>query len=63
MSKDYNLTKMIGLDIYLLSLSKEEHSKIEHNIKPLKNRSCPLICWDIIQMNLSETLNDFRRKN
>lgn len=42
-----NLNNMICLDVFLNSLSKEEYDKIKHNIKPLKNKPHPLLCWDI----------------
>jgi len=35
------------LDIFLMSLSSEEHQAINHRIKPLTHKLHPLISWDI----------------
>lgn len=53
----HNLNHMMCLDIYLNSLSEEEYEKAKHNIKPLKNSSHPLICWDIASLGFDKLTN------
>ena len=42
-----NLSNMLCLDVYLSSLSRKEHQKISHKIKPLKFKPHPLLSADI----------------
>ena len=42
-----NLSGMMGLDIYFLSLSTDEYHKIEDFVKPQDSRIMPLLSWDI----------------
>ncbi|MBD0776970.1 hypothetical protein HPE56_04115 [Maribacter sp. ANRC-HE7] len=42
-----NLSEMMGLDIYLSSLSTDGYHKIEDLVKPQESRIMPLLSWDI----------------
>ena len=52
-----NLSDMMGLDMYLASLSKPELGKIQKYLKPSKKLVPPLLCWDIWYPHYQEMLN------
>jgi PAS domain S-box-containing protein len=42
-----NLSKMMGLDLYLLAHEHKEKKKLDVIIKPSKNKIMPLLSWDL----------------
>lgn len=56
-----NLTNMIGLDLYLSSLSNEDYSKIEHMLISENNHITPLLSWDVFSENHADKLKEFSR--
>ncbi|TYA92223.1 PAS domain-containing protein [Seonamhaeicola marinus] len=57
----YNLSKMMGLDIYLSSLNKEEYEAVSSKIAYRGNLIMPLMSWDIHSEGYFKGLEDSDR--
>ncbi|WP_203255727.1 PAS domain-containing protein [Hyunsoonleella ulvae] len=57
----HNLSKMMCLDVYLSSLSKEEYIKVSSKISNSSRIITPLMSWDIYGQDYFNGLNDARR--
>lgn len=57
----YNLCNMMGLDIYLSSLTKSEYEAVSGEICGTSRVNTPLLCWDIYSQSYIDTLSELER--
>ncbi|MFD2727325.1 PAS domain-containing protein [Hyunsoonleella rubra] len=57
----HNLYKMMGLDIYLSSLSKSEYKAVSAEISNTSKVMTPLMSWDVYSQGYIDTLNESER--
>lgn len=56
-----DLSKMMCLDVYLNSLSKEEYAKIKHLLKPSESQKPPLKSWGVFSDHYQKTGSSLKR--
>ncbi len=59
---NYDITKMMCLDVYLSSLNSQEYNKIKHLLKPSSSEKLPLMSWGIFGSHYQETAGALNRK-
>ena len=52
--------QLMGLDIYLNALSKEEYEKIKHTITPTNKVSSPLLSWEYFTQGYWQTVRKIK---
>lgn len=57
----HNLYKMIGLDMYLSTLSKDEYESVSKKIIQDSRALLPLTSWDIYSQGYNQMLNEAER--
>jgi len=57
-----NLANMMGLDIYLSSLSNKEYEKIKHKIGTQKPKLMPLISWDFFMDGYHKRIAEAKKR-
>ena len=57
-----NLTDMIGLDIYLSSLNKEEYKEVNQKIEISKSKTTPLVSWEIFMDDYYSRLIEAKKR-